>query len=57
MLNFLCTKKQAVKSYFSAVALCLKSVVISEVGEKSGQKKYPIIKFIQKCNKRNHINV
>lgn len=56
MLNFLCTKKQAVKSYFSA--LCLKSVVISEVGKKkSGQKKYPIIKFIQKSNKRNHINV
>lgn len=38
MLNFLCTKKQAVKSYFSAVALCLKSVVISEVGEKEWPK-------------------
>lgn len=38
MLNFLCTKKQAVKSYFSAVALCLKSVVISEVGKKEWPK-------------------
>lgn len=38
MLNFLCTKKQAVKSYFSAVALCLKSVVISEVGKRVAKR-------------------